>query len=114
MARDIDAEQAKSPESTGESLLDLDLGRVDIDHYAMDASLFERRSRMCQKRIEQTQSLIEVAAHKFPVRLLKTQPVGQLMLTLPEVVAEKSYSGGEIIQRGCIGRRGFRPATCNQ
>jgi len=54
MARDIDAEQAKSAESTGDSLVNLDVGRVDIDHHAMDASFFERRSRLCKQRIEQT------------------------------------------------------------
>ena len=38
----------------------------------MDLGLFERRSRMRQQRMEQTQSLIEVAAQKLAVRLLKT------------------------------------------
>jgi len=46
---------------------------------------------VCHQRIEQAQSLIEVAAQKLALRLLETQPIGQLMLTRPQVVAEKSY-----------------------
>src|SRR6267143_991058 len=45
---------------------------VAIARPAMDVSFFERRSRVCQQRIEQTQSLIEVAAQKLALRLLET------------------------------------------
>ena len=44
LARENDVEQAQSAEATGDGLVDFDVGRMDIDHHAMDVGFFERRS----------------------------------------------------------------------
>ena len=77
-------------------------------------SAFSSVVRAHLQRIEQTQSLVEVAAQKLTFRLLETELIGEIMLLLPLVVAEKPDPRVEIVQWGSVSRRGFRSFTCHQ
>src|SRR5260370_27674052 len=80
----------------------------------MDVCFFKRCSRVGQQRGKLAQRRIEVAAEIFGRRALETKLIGQVMPVLPQVVTKQLYPGGEIVQRGLVGRGGFGPPPCNQ